>query len=99
MGDYFDKSRLEHLEKKVEKIYENTIGDIKHKIESISPEPIQNMLETEAGTYFLISVLIILMIAFLRFVGGVLSFIFKVILLISTLSAIFFFLVYIFGKG
>jgi len=99
MGDYFDKTKLEHLEEKAQKIYQETIGEIKHKIENFSPEPIKDMLETETGTYFIISVVIILIIVFLRFVGGVLSFIFKVILLISTLSAIFFFVLYILGKG
>ncbi len=95
----FEKGIFEEIEKKIEKMYKETIQDIKHKIETVAPKPVKDMLNSEAGTYFLLSVLVILIIAFLRFVGGVLSFIFKVILLIATLSAIFFAMVYFFGHG
>ncbi len=86
------------IQEKIEKMYKDTVENIKQHVENFSPQPIKDMLNTEAGTYFLISVVVILLISFLRFVGGVLNFIFKVILLIATLSAIFFALVYFFGE-
>ena len=86
------------MQEKIEKMYKDTVENIKQNVENFSPQPIKDMLNTEAGTYFLLSVVVILLISFLRFVGGVLNFIFKVILLIATLSAIFFALVYFFGE-
>ncbi len=83
--------------KKVEEFINQYIDTVQQYITSFFPEFLQKMTENDAGRYFLISISVILLIVFLRFVGGVLSFIFKIILLIATLSAIFFALVYFFG--
>lgn len=86
------------IQEKLEKMFQTLIEGIKNILGGISPDFINNMLNSEAGTYFILSIIVILIVAFLRFVGGMLSFIFKVILLIATLSAIFFGLVYFFGE-
>jgi uncharacterized membrane protein len=96
---YLGNGGFGEIEKKIEKMYKETIQDVKHKIETIAPKPVKDMLNTEEGTYFLLSVLVILIIGILRVIGGMLSFIFKVILLIATLSAVFFAMVYFFGHG
>ncbi len=87
------------LEEKAEKIYKKLVQDVKHKINTFAPKPVKDMLNTEEGTYFLLSILVIILIGFLRIIGGMLSFILKVILLIATLSAIFFALVYFFSHS
>ncbi|NPA52561.1 MAG: hypothetical protein GXO22_06670 [Aquificae bacterium] len=86
----------EELEEKLEKTQDKSL---KQEIKKYLPEPMQEMLDTQEGTYLLIALAIILAFIAIKVVGFAFNFLLKIGFILAIIVAAYFGYVYFFSNS